>query len=212
MIKAVIFDFDGVILESAHIKTAAFRELFSKWPEDKARAGLVHHLNNTGINRFVKFRYFYENILREEYTPEIEKQMGDEFERLVFQQVLAAPLVSGAAEFLENHSDKYKFFIASGTPDQELKTIVLEKKLDKYFTEVNGAPATKDRIIESILGTNGYERADVVFVGDGESDMKAAQKTGISFILRRTGENQNIVPLAGNVINDLNELDNYLKR
>ena len=33
MIKAIIFDFDGVLVESTQIKTEAFRNLFSKWPD-----------------------------------------------------------------------------------------------------------------------------------------------------------------------------------
>ncbi|GAF78578.1 unnamed protein product, partial [marine sediment metagenome] len=33
MIKAIIFDFDGVIVESSDIKTEAFRELFQDYPQ-----------------------------------------------------------------------------------------------------------------------------------------------------------------------------------
>ncbi len=33
MIKAILFDFDGVILESMDIKTKAFSKLFTKYPE-----------------------------------------------------------------------------------------------------------------------------------------------------------------------------------
>ena len=35
MVKALLFDFDGVILESADIKTAAYRRLFEREYPDK---------------------------------------------------------------------------------------------------------------------------------------------------------------------------------
>ena len=58
MIKAIIFDFDGVLIESAAIKTEAFREVFSKW-QDKVDEIVTYHNKNMGISRFVKFKYFY---------------------------------------------------------------------------------------------------------------------------------------------------------
>ena len=61
MIKAIIFDFDGVLVESAEIKTEAFRQLFSSFP-DKVHEIVEYHKRNMGISRYVKFRYFYENI------------------------------------------------------------------------------------------------------------------------------------------------------
>ena len=47
-LRAVIFDFDGVILESADIKTQAFIELFADNP-DHREAILRQHHDNVGI-------------------------------------------------------------------------------------------------------------------------------------------------------------------
>ncbi|MBF0479332.1 MAG: HAD family hydrolase [Candidatus Omnitrophica bacterium] len=211
MIKAVIFDFDGVIVESAHIKTAAFRQLFSAWPSQLAEQGVAHHLKNTGITRFVKFRYFYEHILKETYTADIEKELSSKFEQIVFEQVVSAPLVKGAEEFLKQHKSQYKFFIASGTPDSELQLIVRQKGLSNYFERIHGAPATKDKIIRSIMADFHYGLNEVVFIGDGESDLKAAQATGVKFIFRVTKENQHVIPLVSDMINDLEALESKLR-
>src|SRR5690606_22889470 len=43
--SAVIFDFDGVILESVKVKTDAFKELFSDYPEH-LEAIVAYHENN----------------------------------------------------------------------------------------------------------------------------------------------------------------------
>ncbi|MBU0469563.1 MAG: hypothetical protein KJ736_10970 [Candidatus Omnitrophica bacterium] len=117
MIKAIFFDFDGVIVESAHIKTDAFREIFSKWPEYCEEA-VKYHIINAGISRFVKFRYLYEELLKQPYTEDIEKEMGEEFSRIVFEQVMKAPLVDGTVEFFEDKDNVCQSFVVSATPQE----------------------------------------------------------------------------------------------
>ena len=67
MIKAIAFDFDGVLVESSNIKTDAFRRLFSDYP-DKVDELVEYHKKNMGISRYVKFQYFYEVLLKQSYT------------------------------------------------------------------------------------------------------------------------------------------------
>jgi len=189
MIKVIIFDFDGVLVESAHIKTKAFRKLFSRWP-DKADEGVAFHLKNMGISRFLKFKYFYENIIREPYSEEIGFKLGEEFSDIVLDEIKRAPFVRGAKTFLENYYSKYKFFIASGTPEEELREIVSYKGIDSFFADVLGSPLTKTEIVKNVLGRDSIKSNMVVFVGDAESDRKAAEDTGVHFVLRVTSENQ----------------------
>jgi beta-phosphoglucomutase-like phosphatase (HAD superfamily) len=65
MIKAIIFDFDGVILESASIKTNAFAEVVRDYPREQAEEFVQYHMSHMGISRHVKFRYFIEEILHD---------------------------------------------------------------------------------------------------------------------------------------------------
>ena len=64
MLKAIFFDFDGVIVESAGIKTEAFRKLFSNYP-DQVDEIVDYHKANAGISRYDKFDYIYEKILKQ---------------------------------------------------------------------------------------------------------------------------------------------------
>ena len=54
-VKQIIFDFDGVILDSHIIKTKAFYELFRKFGLTTAKKSRLHHLKNTGVSRNIKF-------------------------------------------------------------------------------------------------------------------------------------------------------------
>lgn len=207
MIRAIIFDFDGVLIESAGIKTEAFRRLFSKW-NDKVDEIVRYHIKNMGISRYVKFKYFYENIINEPYSDKIEAELGARFSEIVLAEIKKAPFVNGTKEFLEQDYQKYLLFIASGTPQEELGDIVSFRGLDKYFNGVYGTPATKTEIVEMILKRNYLERNQVVFVGDAESDKMAAGESGIPFILRTTSDNGDIPNLYK--IRDLTQLNDII--
>jgi phosphoglycolate phosphatase-like HAD superfamily hydrolase len=183
MIKAVIFDFDGVIVESAEIKTEAFRALFADYP-DKLPEITAYHRENAGISRYDKFRYFYEKLLGRPLTPEKEKELGDRFSRIVLEKILAAPPVAGAEDFMKNNCRRYRLFIASGTPEEELAYILSRRGLDSYFRGAYGTPRTKPEIVKQILNEHRLDSREVVFVGDAESDRDAAKKTGVVFIAR----------------------------
>ncbi|EJT2953629.1 HAD hydrolase-like protein, partial [Campylobacter coli] len=42
-IKNIIFDFDGVILDSVELKTQAFAELFKEFPKNKVQELVKYH-------------------------------------------------------------------------------------------------------------------------------------------------------------------------
>ena len=57
MIRAIIFDFDGVIVDSVDVKGLAFAEIYSKYGGGIAEKVLSHHRSNGGMSRKVKFKY-----------------------------------------------------------------------------------------------------------------------------------------------------------
>lgn len=209
MIKAVIFDLDGVIIESAGIKTKAFEALFAGYP-DRLPEIISYHQKHAGISRYVKFRYFYEKILGQELSTQEEAELGERFSQIVMRQILEAPFVAGAIEFLTQSKNRYDLFIASGTPDDELQNIMSHRQLSQFFLEAHGTPKDKTDIIEDILDRYAFQRKEVVFIGDAESDRAAAERTGILFIARLTGENHQLKDCRWKV-NDLIGLDTFLQ-
>ena len=211
MIKAIIFDFDGVILESAIIKTEAFGEVVKKYPQEQADAFVAYHMSHMGISRHVKFRYFIEEILKEPYTDQKEQELADAFEKIVFERVMTCEYVPGARQFLENNHGRYDLFIASGTPDEEMNRIVDGRDLRKFFKGVYGTPMKKPDIIGRILDENGYSKEEAVFVGDAGTDKKAAAETGLIFIGRNTSENTEVFGDVKYRIDDLRQIEDIVK-
>lgn len=208
-LRAVIFDFDGVIVESAEIKTRAFYELFKK--HDVYIDQIVdYHRNHMGLSRFHKFRFIFENILCEDLTEEKEKQLGSKFSDLVLQEIIAAPFVAGVREFLYKNSPHYDFFIASGTPGDELESIVEKKGIAHLFKEIHGSPEKKADIAQRILLKYDLSPSSVIFVGDASSDLEAASKNGIPFVARMTCENKDILKDYQYQINDITELTDMI--
>lgn len=187
MIKAVIFDFDGVLVESVDIKTDAFRELLKDYPQHIEKL-IQYHIDNGGVSRVEKIKYFYEKILKEELTENNLKSICARFSELVVDKVVSAKWVSGAKELLEYGLGRWDMFVVSGTPEEEMRLIIKRRKMAIYFKEVFGSPRKKEDIVKGLLDRFGYERNSVVFVGDAVTDFNAAKKNQILFIGRLTKE------------------------
>jgi len=213
MLKAILFDFDGVLVESVDIKTKAFAKLFENEGPEIVNKVVEYHLANGGVSRFKKFDYIYTELLKRQITDEIRMELGNKFANLVIQNVLDAPWIPGVQEFLENYSEKLDLYIVSGTPDNELKYIVEKKNVSKYFKGVFGSPATKGDLIKDILLTHSYKNEHVVFVGDAITDLNGALEANVSFIGKISNKETN--PFSDyhvSLVRDLRELPGLLKQ
>jgi phosphoglycolate phosphatase-like HAD superfamily hydrolase len=79
--------------------------------------------------------------------------------------------------------------VVSGTPATELRDIVARRSMTPYFREVLGAPETKDALLTGLLARYGLAPFELVYIGDAETDWRAAAATGVPFIWRCTAGN-----------------------
>jgi len=181
---AIVFDFDGVLVESVDVKTQAFGALYAEYGDRIVEQVRAYHLQNGGVSRFKKFRYYHEVLLGKTLTEEEEQRLGDLFSQYVEDAVVEAVYVAGALEILEKNYQTIPLFIASGTPDQELKRIVSRRDMSHYFVSIHGSPAQKGNIIQEVLSKYGFEPERVLMVGDAMSDYEGAIAAGVNFIGR----------------------------
>ena len=204
--SAVIFDFDGVLVESGDIKTEAFLELFAGFPRQR-EAIRSYHLQNVGASRFVKFEYIVRNLLGLPYDEDTQERLSAAFSDLVRHKVVACAFVPGAREMLDHLRGRCRMFVASSTPHAELGWIVEARGLAPYFEGVWGTPRTKVETAQTIAADHGLRGGEVLMVGDGLADYQAAQAAGIDFLARITDENRELwrtMPVTG--VRDLHEL------
>jgi phosphoglycolate phosphatase-like HAD superfamily hydrolase len=181
---AIVFDFDGVLVESVDVKTQAFGALYAEYGDLIVEQVKAYHLLHGGVSRFEKFRYYHEILLGKALTKEEEVRLGDQFSQCVEDAVVDAVYVSGAYEILERNYKSIPLFVASGTPDQELKRIVSRRNMAHYFVSVHGSPALKGDIIQDILSKYDFEPDRVLMVGDAIADYEGAIAAGVKFVGR----------------------------
>jgi phosphoglycolate phosphatase-like HAD superfamily hydrolase len=206
MIKAVIFDFDGVLVESVDVKTKAFAKLFEGYGTKVVQQVVDYHLANGGVSRFEKFKYYYREVLHKPLSEVELEKLCNQFANIVIEQVVNAPFADGAVAFLNQNYTEYDLFVVSATPQDEIEDIVKRRRMSFYFRGVLGAPCRKDALTQDILDSCGYEPGQVLFVGDSLSDYEAAEKTGCHFIGRVSPRSKNPFPDGTITIADLTEL------
>lgn len=183
MIKAGIFDFDGIILESVDVKGWAFQKLFEDHPQHIDQIREFHYANG-GMPRFDKFRHIYKEFLREPLTDEKFQDLCRTFAALVFDRVLACDFVPGAREVLEKYHGQLLLFVVTGAPHEEIKQIVAARGLQHYFAGVFGSPTSKSVWTRTILERWGIAPSEVFWVGDALSDLQAARDNQVMFVGR----------------------------
>jgi len=203
--EAIIFDFDGVILDSVGVKTRAFAALARPYGEEAEERIVEYHEANGGISRYEKFAWFFHEVLGRKITPDESAAMGRRFEELAYSGVLAAPFIPGAREFLDAFHHEVPFFVASGTPTEELRRIVSERGLARYFREAHGSPTLKATIAGDILERFRFAPDDVLFVGDAMTDYRAAKECGLGFV-GVAADGIGPFPEGTKVVKDLREL------
>ena len=209
--KHLIFDFDGVLVESNEIRFDGFRLLFKNYPQDQVERLVLYAKINGGLSRYEKIKYFFKQIRNEPIRDDNVQLLAKQYSELVKQKVIDAEPVKGSLEFLSNHKNNYDFAVVSGSDQEELRDVCKAREIDHFFLEILGSPASKESNIALLLTKMGWGRKSCLFIGDSINDFDAARANGIDFI----GRNSNLINwgLMGNltVVDDLSELEGYLK-
>lgn len=192
--QTILFDFDGVLAESADVKTEAFAKLYEPYGDEIVKKVVKHHIENGGISRFKKIEYYHSEYLDTPLSKDEINNIAKKFSDLVVEKVIKVPWVKGAKEFLEKNYKIIDLYIASGTPQEELEFIVKKRDMAKYFKGVFGTPETKDAIVYRLISENNYNRKKVLYIGDSLSDYYDSQKAGIKFLGKVTKGIRSIFP------------------
>lgn len=193
-IKTVVFDCDGVILESMHCKAKAFRRLFADWP-DHVDAIEAFHYANGGLSRYDKIERIYRDILHQRLDDETRDQLADTFGQHVLEEILTCDLVHGAMDTLEALDGRLPLYVASATPEKELCDVLERRNLARYFKRIFGHPTSKAEALRLVKQAEGIRTDELLFIGDAQADVEAAEQAGCQFVGRRTPGGEN--PFAG---------------
>lgn len=194
--KVILWDFDGVILDSMDVREKGFREVLSGYSEEQVERLLDYHNKNGGLSRYVKFRYFQEEILQEKVDEEKVGKMAEEFSEIMRKELtLKDRLIPEVLNFIKTENNRFEMHIVSGSDGDELRYLASQLGINKYFKTIQGSPRPKISLVQDILKEYQYHKKEVCLIGDSINDYDAAHGNGIDFfgynnmILKKRGLN-----------------------
>jgi phosphoglycolate phosphatase-like HAD superfamily hydrolase len=183
----IIFDFDGVLVESNEIRFNGFRKLFKDYPQDQVERLVSYAKANGGISRYKKIAYFFSEIRLEPISDKSVNKWADQYSKLVEQDIVEAQSVEGSLEFLGKYVDHFDFAIVSGSDQAELRRICKKRKIDHFFKSILGSPVEKKDNIAVLLSDLNWQRNKSIYVGDSNNDLEAAKANNLDFVGRCSG-------------------------
>lgn len=180
--KIILWDFDGVIMDSMPTRDKGFEIVLKNYPQNEVDLLMEYHRNNGGLSRYNKFRYFFENIRNESISESEIKILAEEFSTIMLENLLDEKLlIEDSINFIKENHLKFNMHIVSGSDGNELKSICKNLNLSKYFNSINGSPTPKNELVKTLLKVNNYSNDQICLIGDSFNDLEAADVNEIAF-------------------------------
>ena len=181
----IVFDFDGVIINSHKIKTEAFFDVFRCYGKYIGLKAKLFHLNNIGRSRYFKFKFILKNYVKKKINKRELKQLDKNFDDIIKKKLSNLSPSKNLLKFLSKHKGTHELYVSTGTPQKKIIEILKVKKLIRYFDGVYGSPKTKFEHIKLIR----KKKSSLVFIGDSYEDYLVSKKMKVNFVLKYNSEN-----------------------
>ena len=182
MIKNILFDFDGVIIDSMPVREYGFRKIFQNFDTNLVDKLIDYHELNGGLSRFIKIKYFYEKLLNKNIDEELILEYANSFSKIMKNELINKKyLINQTVEFIINHTQNYNLHIVSGSEQNELRYLCKELDLSQYFDSIHGSPTHKNILVKELLKKLNYNIQETILIGDSINDYEAATVNNINF-------------------------------
>lgn len=181
MIQAIVFDFDGTLVDSNRIKYEAMITIARqrKGGEQLIR-NLLDHIKGDRYIILAAFESFYRNS---QVSPEDEsvKLLAKAYSDLVDTAVISTPEKPGAYALLSSLKRDYRLILSSATPRENLYRILAKRGWTDFFYHVAGSPTSKTETLINVMDDLNLSNNEIIVVGDGEDDLASATSIGCKF-------------------------------
>ncbi len=181
-LACIVFDCDGIILDSVDVKTHAFARVAEPFGASARDRLVEYHTLHGGVSRFEKFAWLIREEKGRDITPEESKRMGEDFVRYCLEGVEQSPFVPGFMDTLNHWHGRVPLYVASGTPHQELVEVLTRRGIASKFAGIYGTPPAKAALLQTIVLKDAkVDPKATVMVGDSTTDLDAAIIVGTLF-------------------------------
>lgn len=168
--KAVIFDFDGTIVDSLAAVIRVLEQIKgAKKPMSEVEVEKLENLSMWQVARAMKVPLWK--------VPTIMARGR----RMFHGHMESVRVHPGMAEILAMLREKMPLFVLSTNRTANIEKYLKGHGLDGYFTRIYGEanPLSKVRKMRELLSREGLQARDTLCVGDEIIDIKSAQKLGM---------------------------------
>lgn len=188
MIKAVIFDIDGTLVDSVDLHAQAWKEAFKQFGKDVPYQQVRHQIGK-GADQLMPVFFSREKL--EEFGKEMEEYRGKIYKRDYLPRVRAFPGVRDL--FMKIKEDGKRLALASSAKEEELKVykkIAQIEDLVEEETSADDADRSKphpDIFKAALERLSDVSVEEAVVIGDTPYDAEAAGKLRLRTIGVRCG-------------------------
>lgn len=177
--SSLIFDCDGVLLDTNAMKCGAFAAAVSDYPGDAVKPFLEYQSKSFGLSRYVIFAQFFVQFLGREPLPGEKERLLERFASQVEEDYVVSPETPGMLKVIDSLRAQYELHVASGSDEAELCRVFARRGLTSRFRSVLGSPTAKKENVRRIVADSSPV---VAMIGDARSDFDAAKANGVPFI------------------------------
>jgi len=184
---ALIFDCDGVLLDTNNAKSQIFFQIALPYGKDIATELCDFHSENGGVSRVTKINYLLTTLFSKykittsEPFHALQKKLLLEFSSLSYQSMLEAKVNNDAIKLIHKCRPDICMMI-SGSDQTELRSVLSARSLSSLFhSGIFGGPQNKEDIFRSkinIIKSSSFP----VFIGDSKLDYSCALNSKIPFL------------------------------
>ncbi|WP_312796712.1 phosphoglycolate phosphatase [Tianweitania sp.] len=216
--KAVLFDFDGTLIDSALDIHAATNMLLARDGLGPVSLDKVKAMIGEGTRKLV------DRAFTAAGRPLNEAELDDKYGQMVplyaANLTKLTQLMPGTADALAAlHQQGIAMALVTNKPDFAIAEILGHFDLTRYFPVIVGGDSGVPHkpapdMLFLALSKLGVEAADAVFVGDSPADARSAQAAGMKLVLIEGGYSREPLESLGAdvVLHDMSDLNAALTR
>jgi beta-phosphoglucomutase len=217
VLRAIVFDFDGVIANSEPLHFRAFRDALAGFSIELSEDD--YYARYLGYDDLGAFRAIARDRARTLSAHDLDRLMADKASRMEALEAVDSVLFPGAAEAIRRAAAAVPIAIASGALGAEIRRVLDGADLTRYFAAIVAAedtPASKPSpdpyqravaLLSSAMGEPGLPPADCVAVEDSRWGIASARAAGLRTVGVTSSYGAEELSEADVVIGSLADLD-----